>query len=185
MSASDALQPWVTLSSAPLLSAPPWLEVSRQEIRLPSGKVLPDFYRIGLPDFTLVVPVAPGGEVVMVRGYKHGLGCVSLGLPGGLLEPGEAPLEGARRELLEETGYTAERWTPLGSFVVDANRHCGTLHAFLALGARPDRPAREDETEALNVCLMDRAALTRALAAGEVHGLASACALALGLLQTW
>ena len=185
MSASDALQPWDTLSSVPLLSAPPWLEISRQEVRLPSGKVLPDFYRVGLPEFTMVVPVVPGGEVVTVRGYKHGLGCVSLGLPGGLLGPGEVPLAGARREVLEETGYTAERWIPLGSFVVDANRYCGTMHAFLALDARPDRPAAADETEELTVCLMDRAALTRALAMGEVHGLASACALALGLLQTW
>ncbi|MBN9118424.1 MAG: NUDIX hydrolase [Planctomycetes bacterium] len=185
MSSTHAFQPWDVLSSVPLLSAPPWLEISRQEVRLPGGKVLSDFYRVGLPDFTLVVPVVPGGEVVMVRGYKHGLGCVSLGLPGGLLEPGEAPLEGARRELLEETGYTAERWAPLGSFVVDANRHCGTLHAFLALDARPDRPAADDETERLAVCLMDRGTLTRALAAGEVHGLASACALGLGLLRGW
>ena len=46
-------------------------------------------------------------------------------------------------------------------------------------------PAAEDETEELTVCLMDRTAITRALAAGEVHGLASACALLLGLLQKW
>ena len=54
-------------------------------------------------------------------------------LPSGLIEDGEAPLAAAQRELLEETGYRSDRWTPLGSFVVNSNYGAGRVHAFLAV----------------------------------------------------
>jgi ADP-ribose pyrophosphatase len=173
---------WKVLGRKPLLSAPPWLSVSRETVQLPAGKVIPDFYRVELPDFALVVPFTDAGEVVLVRGYKHGVGRVTLAPPGGLLGPGEDAEEAARRELLEETGYAADEWLPLGAYVVDANRRCGAMYAFVARGARPARPVVPDETEALEVCRLGRAEALRALAAGEVHGLAAACALGLALL---
>ena len=77
----------------------------------------------------------------------------------------------------------ADDWRPLGAFVVDVNRRCGTMHAFVALGARRVEGVAEDPTEALAVRLMHRQALRRALETGEVHGLAAACALGLALLH--
>jgi ADP-ribose pyrophosphatase len=165
-----------------LVSAAPWLRVYREEVELPSGRVIDDYYRIVTPDFVATIPVTETGEVVLVRGYKHGLGRVTLSPPAGLIDSGESPLAAAKRELLEETGYEAPEWEQLGSFVVDGNRQCGTMHLFLARQARQTRHPLEDEMEELHIQLLSREQLVQALRAGEIGNLAGAGAAALALL---
>ena len=148
------LQPWKLLAADLLFAAPPWVEVHRERVELPSGRVINDFYRVVLPDFAAVVALTAGEQLVMVRGYKHGIGRVTLSVPAGLVDAGESPLQAAQRELLDETGYTAPEWRALGSFVVDGNRQCGTMHAFLALGAQQTHRPHADEHEELEIHLM-------------------------------
>lgn len=102
-------------------------------------------------------------------------------LPAGLIEPGEEPLTCARRELLEETGYTASDWRSLGTYVVDGNRGCGRAHVFEARGARSVSKPRTDEMEPLEVRLATPAELVEALAAGEMVALAHVAALMLSM----
>src|SRR5262245_12592397 len=78
------LRPWKVLGRQVLLERKPWLEVSQERVELPSGRVIDDFYRVVLPDFAVIVPVTRSGEFVLVRGYKHGLGRVTLSPPAGL-----------------------------------------------------------------------------------------------------
>src|SRR5205823_5989712 len=89
------------LKKSDILERQPWLALYQDAVRLPSGRCLDDFYRVVLPDYVLVAAFTPTGQLVMVRGYKHGLGRVSLFAPAGHLDPGEEPLQGARRELFE------------------------------------------------------------------------------------
>jgi ADP-ribose pyrophosphatase len=88
-----------------------------------------------------------------------------------------------QRELLEETGYVANEWTSLGSFVVDGNRGCGHAHFFLARGARYAQPIDADDLEEQELLLLTRAELTAALAAGEIKVLSWAAIVALALLR--
>jgi ADP-ribose pyrophosphatase len=180
------LAPWEVLERRELLARPPWLSVQQEQVRLPSGRVVDDFYRIVLPEFALVVPVTPEGRFVMVRGYKHGAGQVALSPPAGLIQPGEDPQAAAERELLEETGYAAGDWRRVGRFVADGNRQCGAMHLFLAGQARLAAEPREDDTEVLEVELLSRAQLLQAVAQGHVSTLAAAAGigLALALLET-
>lgn len=176
------VQPWKLLSGELVFSAAPWVQVYRESVQLPSGRVLDDFYRVVLPDFAVVVAQTTERQLVAVRGYKHGIGRVVLSVPGGLVDPGESPLQAAQRELLEETGYAAPDWRCLGSFVVDGNRQCGTMHVFLARQAAWSTQRRADETEEVEVDLISPQLLADAVRNGEITHLATATAIALAMM---
>lgn len=86
------------------------------------------------PDWVNVIALTPERRVIMVRQFRFGLAAVTTEIPGGLVDPGEDHGETARRELLEETGYAAERWTYLGRIqpnpAIQDNQH----HLWLAYG---------------------------------------------------
>jgi ADP-ribose pyrophosphatase len=67
------------------------------------------------PGSVFMVPVDRDLRTVLVRQWRHSWEGTSWEVPAGTLEPGEEPLEGARRELAEEAGLTAGDWTPLGA----------------------------------------------------------------------
>ncbi len=147
------LEHWRTLSNRSLLKVEPWLEVTRQEVRLPNGQVVDDYYAIRLPGYVVVVALTAEGLILAERHYKHGPRAVTLGLPAGYLEPGEDPLVAAQRELREETGYASQDWQVLGEFVVDGNRGCGVANLFLARDCHPIGPVDSDDLEQTEVCL--------------------------------
>jgi ADP-ribose pyrophosphatase len=176
-----SVQPWKRRGTDLVLSASPWVEVYREQVELPSGRVIDDFYRVVLPDFAAVVAVTAQQRLVMVCGYKHGIGRVVQSVPAGLVDQGESPLDAARRELLEETGYSAPTWHSLGSFIVDGNRQCGTMHVFVAQDALWTQPVRQDEAEELQVELVPPASVVAALRNGDIPHLATAAAIGLAV----
>lgn len=161
-----------------LLAAAPWLHVWAEDVRLPDGRIVEGYLRLEMLDYVVVVALSNTG-VIVLRSYKHGPAEIVTSLPAGYLEPNEEPAAAARRELLEETGHVAEQWEELGSFVVDGNRGAGTVHMFLARGARPvTAPDAGDfeETEMSFVALDD---LIAALQGGAIPVLPMAAAVAL------
>ncbi|HEY8731404.1 MAG TPA: NUDIX hydrolase [Candidatus Limnocylindria bacterium] len=176
------MKPWRVLSRRVLLERPPWLTVGEQDVELPDGTVLDGFNWIATRPFAIVVPILAGDRTILLRSFKLGVGSVSLSVPAGYLEVGEEPLAGAKRELLEETGYEASEWLALGRYVVDGNYGSGYMHAFLAKGARkvrePDSGDHEEQ-ELLVVPFTD--ALTK-LGSGEVAQQSTAAALGLAAI---
>jgi ADP-ribose pyrophosphatase len=91
-----------------------------------------DFYVIDSPDWVNVVATTKGGDIVMIEQFRHGTCEINLELPGGLIDEGETPEEAARRELLEETGYSSSDWVALGSCRPNPALQTNTMFYYLA-----------------------------------------------------
>lgn len=173
------MQPWRVRSEKQVFSAPPWITVTEQEVELPGGWRLTPFYLVTLPEFVVVVAQTESGQIVAERQYKHGVGRVGLMLPAGIVEAGEEPLACAQRELREETGYVADQWRRLGTFVMDANRGGGRAHLFVAVRARAEADRVADPLEPLAVETLPPPAMLQAIERGEVAGMAHVAAFSL------
>jgi ADP-ribose pyrophosphatase len=173
------LQPWQVLDSQVVFQAPPWIQVSRQKIRLPDGSTVEDYHQVRMTDYALVVASTADGRIVVERQYKHGIGKVTLMVPAGAILPGEAPLAAAQRELLEETGCSAEDWRSLGSFVLSANYGCATAHVFTAQNARAVAAPKSGDLEEMEILLLRPQELRLALQAGQIHSLGTLAAILL------
>ena len=176
-------RPWRVEQTRVVLDRRPWYRIAEQDVVLPDGRHVDGFPRMELRDYAIVVALTPTGEVLVERLYKHGAGHEVLDLVAGLIEDGEEALEAARRELREETGYVGERWTSLGSFVVNSNYGCGRMHAFLAQEVRHVAEPTSDDLEEVVIELRAFEALLADLRAGRIELLSAAAALALAHLH--
>jgi 8-oxo-dGTP pyrophosphatase MutT (NUDIX family) len=123
---------------------------------LPRNKGESEFYVLESQDWVNVIPLLPSGEVVMVRQFRHGTREVTLEIPGGIVEPGCTPLEGARQELEEETGYRAEKYKYLGAVHPNPAFLDNACHTFLAQDLEfigPPTPEDSESFEVVNIPL--------------------------------
>lgn len=103
---------------------------------------------------SVVVVAVDGTEIVVVRQTRAGANGITIELPGGSLDPGETPEEGAARELLEECGLAAGAWRKLGSFWAAPDYATEYVHAFEAtelvqVGASPNEDEEDLEVDRL------------------------------------
>ncbi|MDE7419872.1 MAG: NUDIX hydrolase, partial [Muribaculaceae bacterium] len=103
---------WDILVSEYLIRRP-WLTARRDKVRLPDGRINPEHYVLEYPDWVNVIAITEDGKFVMVEQYRHGLRDVYTELVAGVIEQGEDPLDAAKRELLEESGYSGGEWEPM------------------------------------------------------------------------
>ena len=148
------------------------LKVREDHVVLPSGKEMPEFHVLEYPDWTMMLGQNERGDLVLVEQYRHGIGRLSLEFPSCMLEKGESPEAGARREFEEETGYVCGDVCEIGALVEDPSRHNNTAHAFYCGSATPSGVQQLDETESLQIVCMSIAEVQDAIKSGRmVHGL--------------
>ncbi len=125
------------------------LLVKRDQVRLANGKQFQREYIIH-PGAVLAVPLLPNGNILFERQFRYPLNQVFIELPAGKIDPDETPLETGKRELLEETGYTAKSWVSLGLQHPCIGYSNEVIHNFLALDLTHTQH-QPDEDEALQL----------------------------------
>jgi ADP-ribose pyrophosphatase len=93
----------------------------------------------------VILPVDKSGRILLVRQFRHAAGQYLWELPAGGLDGDEDPLEGAKRELVEETGYTSEKWEKALFFYVSPGFLDESMHIFLAGDIKPGKAQPEDD----------------------------------------
>jgi len=142
------IKPWKVLESSYFR---PRFRIDKCE--LPNGNLL-DATIFEFRGWANVVALTKEGDVVLVRQYRHGVREVLLEFPGGVVEDGEDPAEGVRRELLEETGYSVSNVVEVGKIYPNPALQTNTLYCFLALDAQKVTGQNLDAGEDIEVQLV-------------------------------
>lgn len=156
-----------------------FLRLVAEEVRLPNGRVA-ELEVVRHPGAAAVVPLLPGGEVALLRQYRHAVGRWLLEVPAGKLDPGESPQACARRELTEETGLTAGSLVDLGRIWPSPGFTDEAIHLFLARVEETDGAAGRQSLDRDEVLTVERLPLEQAVilaAGGEISDGKTACAL--------
>lgn len=159
---------WEILSTEYLIRRP-WLTARRDHVKLPTGVENPEFYVLEYPDWVNVIAITKEGEFVMIRQYRHGLGETRYELCAGVSEEGEDPVESARRELYEETGYGGGEWQPWMTISANPSTTNNLTHCFLATGVERLSEQHLEETEDITVHLLTEAEVKALLVNDEIR----------------
>lgn len=132
-----------------------WISLRSDECILPNGKLIEPYYVLEYSNWVNIVPVTKNNEIVMIRQYRHGIKDTILELPCGSIEPyDKSPLEAAKRELLEETGFGSDDFTQLCKLSPNAANHTNISFSFIALNTVCLKNQNLDETEQIKVVIL-------------------------------
>jgi ADP-ribose pyrophosphatase len=141
---------WQKLSSRYLVKEK-WATLRVDTCKLQNGTVKDDYYVLEYPDWANAVALTKDNKVIMVRQYRHGGDIISLEVPGGVVDPGENPIDGVKRELQEETGYSFENCELIATLYPNPATSTNRTFTYLLTGGVKTQEQHLDEHEILNV----------------------------------
>ncbi len=170
------ITPWKVLSSRHIH---PRFRIDSCE--LPTGKHL-EAIIFEFRAWANVLAVTQDHQAVLIRQYRHGVQDVMWEIPGGVVEDEEHPIEGVKRELLEETGYASANIIPLGKFHPNPALQTNTMFCYLALDAEKVADQHLDGAEEIEVHLVPLDEILPMIQRGEISHALQVAALFHALL---
>ena len=143
-----SLKPWKVLESSYLQH-----RIRIDKCELTNGKLL-DATVLEFRNWGNVLAITKNGKAVLVKQYRHGIREMLLEIPGGVIEDGEDPLDGIKRELLEETGYSSSNFIEVGRMYPNPAFQANSHYCFLALEAELVDTQHLDDGEDIEVHLV-------------------------------
>lgn len=132
-----------------------FVKVDKDDVILPQGREIPDFYKVTIKDCSAIVAITEDHHIILKKEYRHCYGEELIEIPAGVLEKNEDPLEAAKRELLEETGYKSDQWTYLGKTVESSAKLTNYMHIYLAEDCKKVSKQKLDYGEDIEVIEVD------------------------------
>ena len=146
----------------------PWVKIRKDTVELPSGVIIPDFYIEELPDWVNVIAITKEGDFLIEEQYRHGIAKVCFELCAGIIEEGETPLDAAKRELLEETGYSTDEWLFFGNYSPNASGCNNTCYTFIANNVKKVADQELDRTEEISLHLVEENEIKNMMVDGRI-----------------
>lgn len=145
---AEARKPWITMSSE-IVHKDEWVHLRADSCETAQGVIVEPYYVLEYNDWVHVIPVRERKEVLMVHQYRQGLGAFTWEFPGGRMEDTDSdPVEAAKREFLEETGYQSDAWERVCAINPNPSTHNNKARCFLVENpervAEPNLDAAED-----------------------------------------
>ena len=153
-----------------------YLTVQADRCRLPNGGDI-EHYTTLLRPWATIVAVTEKNEVVLVRQYRHSIRQVMIELPAGVIDPGETPEEGVRRELLEETGYAAGELVSIGAWYTDTGKVNCHVSVFFGRVLGLPRAQHLDADEEIEILLHPGREVLQMIRNGEIRTAAYVAAI--------
>ncbi len=142
---------WLIKSSKHIIKDK-WISLRSDECVMPNGKTIEPYYVLEYSDWVNIVPITTNNEIIMIKQYRHGMKDTILELPCGSVEADDkSPLEAAKRELLEETGYGSDNFIQLCKLSPNPANHSNMAYCFLTLDAVLKQDQILDDTEQIEV----------------------------------
>lgn len=143
----DKLKRWQVTASRTIFKDK-WIHVRADDCVTPEGVPIAPYYILEYGDWVQVFAFDEEDKLLLIEQYRHGVRRNSLEPPGGAIDHNDLdPIEAAKRELREETGYTAEVWEYVGKLAVNPATHTNYSHIVLATSARRTSEPMDDPTE--------------------------------------
>jgi ADP-ribose pyrophosphatase len=126
------------------------------------------FYVIENSDWVNVIALTPENETVLIDQFRHGLEKTIFEIPGGMVDSNESPLEAAKRELAEETGYTSDKWILLGRSHPNPAIQNNEIFHYLAIDCQKTMAVNFDDHESISTMLYSLSDIREMIADGRI-----------------
>lgn len=158
---------WHVLKSSYLIKNR-WLTVRKDHVLLPSGHEMYDFYIIEQPSFVNIIAIDKQGRFILEKQYRHGLQQVNYELPAGKIDENETPLQAAKRELLEETGYLSDNWNEFYISAPNTSNMSNLCYTFIAKDVEKKSSPQLEISEEIDVSFVTKEELLLLLNQNEI-----------------
>lgn len=159
---------WKVLRSEQLVNRGTWMNLRVERVQLPSGSIVPEWFILDFPDWVNVIAITKDGRFVMEDQYRHALGQTHFELVAGVIDPGESPLDAAKRELSEESGYEGGEWSLFMTTSPNPANHTNMCYTFLAVGVEPLCEQHQEATEDIHVDIFTPEEVMEILQSGQI-----------------